>query len=198
MVPICLACRMDTWPLERHRIALITEPQTRPLPKAWIWLCQPCVRRVRAGEPLGAAASTVWAPTARALTTDGVGSLTRREREIAALVGQGLSNREIGERLVLTPGTVANHVAHIMRRIGLRSRVEIAVWWMRSERTSTNGHDGTSPSAASEREPDLHLSPPPRPSMGHTAPIWTDARAPVGCDGPGGCPWLADSRDCSG
>lgn len=54
--------------------------------------------------------------------------LTAREREIAALVAGGLSNAEIAERLVLTPGTVGNHLGHIMRRLGARNRVQVAVW----------------------------------------------------------------------
>ena len=51
-----------------------------------------------------------------------------REREVASLVAEGLSNAEIGERLAITPGTVANHVAHIARRLGLKNRVQVAVW----------------------------------------------------------------------
>jgi DNA-binding NarL/FixJ family response regulator len=58
---------------------------------------------------------------------DGNG-LTRREREVAALVAEGLTNVEIGDRLVVTPGTVANHVRHISKRLGLRNRVQLAVW----------------------------------------------------------------------
>jgi DNA-binding NarL/FixJ family response regulator len=54
--------------------------------------------------------------------------LTGRQQEIAALIAQGLSNTEIAARLVLTPGTVANHVAQIMKRLGARGRAEVAVW----------------------------------------------------------------------
>ena len=54
--------------------------------------------------------------------------LTSREIEVATLVAGGLSNAEIAERLVLVPGTVANHLAHIMRALGLRNRVQVAVW----------------------------------------------------------------------
>ena len=57
-----------------------------------------------------------------------VTALTRRQREVAALVSEGLSNAQIARRLVLTPGTVANHVEHILRRLGLSSRVQIATW----------------------------------------------------------------------
>jgi DNA-binding NarL/FixJ family response regulator len=54
--------------------------------------------------------------------------LTPREREIAALVAEGLSNAEIAERLVLSPGTVGNHLGHILRALGARNRVQVAVW----------------------------------------------------------------------
>src|SRR5437879_6909556 len=53
--------------------------------------------------------------------------LTPREREIAELIAEGLSNERIAERLVLTPGTVANHVAHILDKLGVQSRVQVAV-----------------------------------------------------------------------
>src|SRR4051812_1725422 len=54
-------------------------------------------------------------------------SLTRREREVAELIAEGMSNEQIAERLVLTPGTVANHVAHILSKLRLMSRVQVAV-----------------------------------------------------------------------
>lgn len=57
-----------------------------------------------------------------------VETLTPREREVAALVAEGLSNAQIARRLVITPGTVANHVAHIMRVLGMENRVQVAVW----------------------------------------------------------------------
>lgn len=54
--------------------------------------------------------------------------LTPRQRELAAYIAEGLSNDEIAERLVLTPGTVANHVAGILDRLNLRNRTQIATW----------------------------------------------------------------------
>jgi DNA-binding CsgD family transcriptional regulator len=54
--------------------------------------------------------------------------LTRRQQEVAACVAEGLTNQEIAQRLVLTPGTVANHVESILRRLSLRSRTQIGVW----------------------------------------------------------------------
>lgn len=59
---------------------------------------------------------------------DGVGTLTPREREVAALIAEGLSNAEIARRLTVTKGTVANHLAHIMRALRVRNRVGVAVW----------------------------------------------------------------------
>lgn len=54
--------------------------------------------------------------------------LTPRQREVAALVAEGLTNAEIATRLVLSQGTVANHVADIMRRVGVRRRAQLAAW----------------------------------------------------------------------
>jgi DNA-binding NarL/FixJ family response regulator len=43
-------------------------------------------------------------------------------------VAEGLTNEQIAQRLVLTPGTVANHVAGILQRLGFSGRAQIAVW----------------------------------------------------------------------
>jgi DNA-binding NarL/FixJ family response regulator len=56
----------------------------------------------------------------------GPGLITPREQEVAELIAHGLSNQQIAERLVLTPGTVANHVGSILSKLGARSRVEVA------------------------------------------------------------------------
>jgi DNA-binding NarL/FixJ family response regulator len=56
----------------------------------------------------------------------GWGSLTVTETRIAGLVREGLTNREIGTRLFVSPRTVQTHVSHILQKTGLRSRVEIA------------------------------------------------------------------------
>jgi DNA-binding CsgD family transcriptional regulator len=54
--------------------------------------------------------------------------LTARQMEIAALIARGLSNEQIAQELVLTPGTVGNHIGHILRRLGARNRAQVAAW----------------------------------------------------------------------
>jgi DNA-binding CsgD family transcriptional regulator len=58
-------------------------------------------------------------------------TLTGREREIAGLMAHGLSNHDIAERLVITEGTVEVHVKHILSKLGLRSRSQVAPWFAR-------------------------------------------------------------------
>lgn len=53
--------------------------------------------------------------------------LTEREREILALVAQGASNRQIGERLYLREGTVKNHVSSILGKLHVRDRTQAAL-----------------------------------------------------------------------
>jgi non-specific serine/threonine protein kinase len=54
--------------------------------------------------------------------------LTRRERQIAALVASGLANREIAEQLILSKRTVDSHVEHIFGKLGFTSRAQLADW----------------------------------------------------------------------
>ncbi len=58
--------------------------------------------------------------------------LTPREREIARLVAQGLTNAEIAAELVVTPGTVKTHLANVQVKLEVRNRVGIAAWAWRS------------------------------------------------------------------
>lgn len=53
-------------------------------------------------------------------------SLTPREREIVGLIAQGLTNRQIAHRLVLSERTVDAHGVNIMRKLGVRSRAQVA------------------------------------------------------------------------
>jgi DNA-binding NarL/FixJ family response regulator len=55
--------------------------------------------------------------------------LTGREWEVARLVAEGLTNPQIGETLIISRGTVAVHVKHILARLGMTSRAQIAAWF---------------------------------------------------------------------
>jgi pimeloyl-ACP methyl ester carboxylesterase/DNA-binding CsgD family transcriptional regulator len=66
------------------------------------------------------------------VTLHGAGSrlavLSPREREVAALVALGLSNRQIADELSISPATVERHVANMLTKLGHRSRAQIAAW----------------------------------------------------------------------
>jgi DNA-binding CsgD family transcriptional regulator/Flp pilus assembly protein TadD len=64
------------------------------------------------------------------------GGLTTREREIAGLIAEGKSNREIAARLVLSERTVGAHIASILNKLSLSSRTQIAVWAVEGGLTS--------------------------------------------------------------
>ena len=54
--------------------------------------------------------------------------MTKREREIVLLIGEGLSNKEIAVRLAIAPYTVKNHVHNILEKLALHSRLQIAMY----------------------------------------------------------------------
>ncbi len=55
-------------------------------------------------------------------------ALTEREREVMALVGAGLSNEEIADRLVVSPATAKTHVSRAMGKLGARDRAQLVVY----------------------------------------------------------------------
>ena len=62
------------------------------------------------------------------------GALSAREAQIAALVAEGLTNRQIASRLVISERTAQNHVQHILDKLGFASRSRIAAWHAGDER----------------------------------------------------------------
>ncbi|HEX9076218.1 MAG TPA: AAA family ATPase [Anaerolineae bacterium] len=67
-------------------------------------------------------------PTPRQAAKKEFGGLTAREREIAALIAQGKSNREIADKLVISDKTAERHVTNILLKLGFNSRTQIAAW----------------------------------------------------------------------
>ncbi|MFE8011696.1 response regulator [Streptomyces antibioticus] len=58
---------------------------------------------------------------------DALPGLTEREREILALIGEGLTNRQIGHRLYLAEKTVKNHISRLLAKLGVERRIQAAV-----------------------------------------------------------------------
>ncbi len=84
----------------------------------------------QAAEEVGGLACDV--PAARAGTA-AAGGLTPREREVAALVARGFSNRQIATELTIAERTAENHVEHILGKLGLHSRAQVAAWVVRRD-----------------------------------------------------------------
>jgi DNA-binding NarL/FixJ family response regulator len=92
------------------------------------------VRVVAAGDALLAPAVTrrliaefVTQPTRRVARPAELRQLTDREREVMALVADGLSNDDIAERLVVSPATVRTHVSRAMTKLNARDRAQLVV-----------------------------------------------------------------------
>ncbi|WP_018353180.1 response regulator [Longispora albida] len=66
-------------------------------------------------------------PVPRADPHPALGTLTEREREVMALVGEGLSNHEIAGRLGMSPATARTHVSRVMGKLGARDRAQLVV-----------------------------------------------------------------------
>jgi DNA-binding NarL/FixJ family response regulator len=60
------------------------------------------------------------------------GRLSKRELEVLRLVGEGLTNREIAERLFISPKTAEHHVGRIYGKLQLRTRTELAAYAVRN------------------------------------------------------------------
>ncbi|MEU6031488.1 response regulator transcription factor [Streptomyces tauricus] len=72
---------------------------------------------------------------------DALPGLTEREREILALIGEGLTNRQIGQRLFLAEKTVKNHISRLLSKLGVERRIQAAVIATQAQdRIKNEGH----------------------------------------------------------
>ena len=73
--------------------------------------------------------------------------LTPRQLEVVELISQGMTNAQIARTLVLTPGTVANHIEHILRRLDVPNRAAAVTWLARERPRLLNRSPQSSPEA---------------------------------------------------
>lgn len=91
------------------------------------------IREVLAGRrylspPLSDKAIEVYVARARLAEVDDYETLTKRERQVLHLAAEGLSNPGIAKRLGISPRTAETHRAHMMRKLGLRTRKDLIVY----------------------------------------------------------------------
>jgi len=88
------------------------------------------IRRVGRGESLldPAVTTRVLERVRRGPADDELAALTGQERRILDLVAEGLTNRQIGERLFLAEKTVKNYVSNVLAKLGMSRRTEAAVY----------------------------------------------------------------------
>lgn len=113
------SCGAPPWPA-------VQEGSRRWLPSVTARLGHPRVAALRAaGARLTPVEASALATTGESGADD---PLSVREREISLLVAEGLTNRAIAQRLVISERTVEGHVAHILTKLGHSSRAQIAAW----------------------------------------------------------------------
>jgi DNA-binding NarL/FixJ family response regulator len=81
----------------------------------------------------------------QAARSDPLAELTAQERKILDLIGEGLTNRQIGERMFLAEKTVKNYVSALFTKLGLERRTQAAVYAARVMHADDHNHDAHSP-----------------------------------------------------
>jgi DNA-binding NarL/FixJ family response regulator len=72
-----------------------------------------------------------------------ISQLTEQERAVLALLAIGQRNARIANELCISPRTVENHLYHIFRKLGVSSRIEAAIYALRSDLFSSSEMSGT-------------------------------------------------------
>ena len=129
-----LNCEVGNWPFERNRMQLLLGSRLRREKRAQEsremlraardgfdslgtqpWAERAAEELRAAGEPSRASAQASWS------------SLSAQELQVARMAAEGLSNRQIGERLYLSHRTVASHLYHVFPKLGISSRAQLTV-----------------------------------------------------------------------
>jgi HD-GYP domain-containing protein (c-di-GMP phosphodiesterase class II) len=118
-------------PADAHQAMREPRPHRPPLDDAEA--ARALRAEVRAGRLDAAAVDAVLAAAGQRVgrRRDGPAGLTAREVEVLCLLARGLSNKEIGARLVITPKSAGNHVEHIYAKLGVSSRAAAGLYAMR-------------------------------------------------------------------
>ncbi len=106
------------------------------------------IRTIASGQSLldpQAAATLMRRMRDQATTTDPLATLTDQERRILALIGEGLTNRQIGDRLYLAEKTVKNYVSALFAKLGMQRRAQAAAYAARIFDRQHPGRDAHGP-----------------------------------------------------
>lgn len=106
------------------------------------------IRTIASGQSLldpQAAATLMRRMRDQATTTDPLATLTDQERRILALIGEGLTNRQIGDRLYLAEKTVKNYVSALFAKLGMQRRAQAAAYAARIFDRQHPGRDAHRP-----------------------------------------------------
>ena len=87
-----------------------------------VWLDRALIGRVLGGMARSRAAEALDPESAR------IASLTKREREVIALVGEGLKNEQVGNRLFISETTVRHHLTSVFTKLGVKDRLELTIF----------------------------------------------------------------------
>jgi DNA-binding NarL/FixJ family response regulator len=121
-----------------------------------------CVRQVYAGQIWANEQQMIFAiealaasPTVRAVGANGLSLLSKREIEVIHLLAEGLTNRDIAERLGLSQHTIKNYLFHVFDKLGVSSRMELLSLTLSQPATRTLVSAATGPGPENEnRETD--------------------------------------------
>jgi DNA-binding CsgD family transcriptional regulator len=116
-------------------IAVLTILANVTLGVRWVLAVAAGVTVVVVGEVVGRLVRSRPVPhaasaTEQSLPPAGAQPLSPRELEVAVLIAQGLTSKEVGARLDIEKGTVDKHLEHIKNKLGINSRPQLAVWLM--------------------------------------------------------------------